>query len=65
MNEITTDIYFDLKDKEKDKDNDANTNEITNRDSVSLQNPIWPPFPATNTFPSNWTFNVKLGFTEE
>ena len=40
MNEITTDIYFDLKDKEKDKDNDANTNEITNRDSVSLQNPI-------------------------
>ena len=40
MNEITTDIYFDLKDKEKDKDNDANTNEITNRDSVSLQNPF-------------------------
>ena len=29
---MTTDIYFDLKDKEKDKDNDANTNEITNRD---------------------------------
>ena len=40
MSEMTTDIYFDLKDKEKDKDNDANTNEITNRDSVSLQNPI-------------------------
>ena len=32
MSEMTTDIYFDLKDKEKDKDNDANTNEITNRD---------------------------------
>ena len=29
---MTTDICFDLKDKEKDKDNDANTNEITNRD---------------------------------
>ena len=30
MNGMTTDIYFNLKDK--DKDNDANTNEITNRD---------------------------------
>ena len=29
MNEMTTDIYFDLKDKEKYKDNDANTKEIT------------------------------------
>ena len=32
MNEMTTDIYFYLNDKEKDKDNDANTHEITNRD---------------------------------
>ena len=29
MNEVISDIYFDLKGKEKDKDNDANTNEIT------------------------------------
>ena len=29
MNEVTSDIYFDLKGKEKDKDNNANTNEIT------------------------------------
>ena len=35
MNGMTTDIYFDI----KDKDNDAHTNEITNRD-VSLQNPF-------------------------
>ena len=27
MNGMTTDDYFELKDKEKDKDNDANTNE--------------------------------------
>ena len=40
MNEMTTDIYFDLKDKEKDKDNDENTKEITNADKVSLQNPF-------------------------
>ena len=40
VNEMTTEIYFDLKDKEKDKDNDANTNEITNRDTVFLQNPF-------------------------
>ena len=33
---MTTDIYFDL----KDKDNDANTNETTIRDYVSLQNPF-------------------------
>ena len=32
MNGITTDIYFDLKDKEEDKDSDTNTNEITRRD---------------------------------
>ena len=32
MNELTTDIYFDLKDKEKDKDKDANTKETANRD---------------------------------
>ena len=30
MNRMTTDIYFDLKDKEKD--NDANTKEIAERD---------------------------------
>ena len=29
---MTTDIYFDLKDKEKDTDTNANTNEIANRD---------------------------------
>ena len=29
---MTTDIYFDIKDKEEDKDNDTNTNEITSRD---------------------------------
>ena len=40
MNKMTTDIYFDLKDKEKDKDSNANTNEITNRDTVFLQNPF-------------------------
>ena len=32
MNGMTTDIYFDIKDKEEDKDNDTNTNEITSRD---------------------------------
>ena len=32
MNEMTTDIYFDSKDKEEDKDSDTNTNEITSRD---------------------------------
>ena len=30
MNGMTTDIYFEL--KEKEKDNDANSNEITNMD---------------------------------
>ena len=40
MNQMTTDIYFDLKDKEKDTDTNANTNEIANRDQVSLQNPF-------------------------
>ena len=30
MNQMTTDIYFDLKDKEKDTDTNANTNEIAN-----------------------------------
>ena len=29
---MTTDIYCDLKGKEKDKHNDTNTNEITDRD---------------------------------
>ena len=28
MNQMTTDIYFDLNDKEKDKDTAANTNKI-------------------------------------
>ena len=32
MNKMTTEIYFDLKDKEKDKDSNANTNEIIKRD---------------------------------
>ena len=33
---MTTEIYFDLKDKEKGKDTDANTKEIANRDFRSL-----------------------------
>ena len=32
MNGTTTNIYFDLKDKEEDKDSDTNTNEMTSRD---------------------------------
>ena len=43
MNKMTTDVYFDLKDKEKDKDNDANTNEITNREGLSAKS-IWTTF---------------------
>ena len=45
MNEMTTDIYFDIKDKEKDKDNDANTNEITNRDQGGCQKLLSGFFP--------------------
>ena len=33
MNRMTIDIYFDLKDHDKD----ANTNEITNRESLSAK----------------------------
>ena len=48
MKGMTTDIYFEL----KDKDNDANTNEITDREIGLSAKSILTIFPAPNIYES-------------
>ena len=45
MNKLTTDIYFDLKEKEKDKDKDEDEEEEEEEDEEDY----WPPYRQWST----------------